>query len=105
MSDCQGSSTMRKNCENHEECMKMIQAVLDGSATDSEIEHFKNNIENCEPCIKGYELEKSIKESLQGKVEKKCCPGNTIDQLRLKLGISAVLFLGVMVHFSTFFCK
>jgi hypothetical protein len=92
--DCTKTSGNKKEkCENHEECMKMIQAVLDGSATETEKEHFKMNIELCTPCIEGYELEKSIKTSLHSKIEKKFCPKETIANLKLKLGLSAVVFV------------
>ena len=95
----------KEKCENHEECMKLIQAVLDGSASATEMEHFKNNIEQCTPCIEGFELEKSIKESLHDKVEKKCCPTSTINQLKLKLGITALIMIGLLLEFNSVFCN
>ena len=58
MAQCSGNVQMKEQCENHEKCMKMIQAVLDGSATEDEVDHFKSNMESCLPCIEGYELEK-----------------------------------------------
>lgn len=91
MALCSDNVSMKEECENHNKCMKMIQAVLDGSATPEELEHFKDNIEVCKPCIEGYELEKSIKESLQTKVEKKCCPSNTLNQLKMKIGLGIIL--------------
>ncbi|MCU0325696.1 MAG: hypothetical protein MUF45_10650 [Spirosomaceae bacterium] len=69
---------MKHQCENHAKCMQMIQAVLDGSATPEEVEHFKTHMHDCMPCIDGYQLEKSIKEAMQAKVEKKCCPQATL---------------------------
>jgi hypothetical protein len=95
MAECSGNEKMKKNCENHEKCMEMIQAVLDGSASPDEILHFKSNIEVCMPCIEGYELQKSIKQSLATKVEKKCCPQATIDKLKTKIGIALLLFFTV----------
>lgn len=97
MAECSGNVLMKEECENHEKCMKMIQAVLDGSATPEEIEHFKSNVDVCKPCIDGYELEKSIKNSLQTKVEKKCCPQNTIEQLKAKIGIGLLLLTGFLL--------
>ncbi len=95
----------KEKCENHQECMKLIQAVLDGSASALEMEHFKNNIEQCTPCIEGFELEKSIKDSLHNKVEKKCCPSSTIDQLKLKLGITALIAISTFCTCNAFFCN
>jgi hypothetical protein len=94
MAECSANTGIKKEqCENHAECMKMIQAVLDGSATIEEMEHFKMNIEACRPCIEGYELEKSLKSTLKDKVEKKCCPEKTIDILKSKIGIAVTLIL------------
>ncbi|MGL4631985.1 MAG: hypothetical protein ACRCVT_12350 [Leadbetterella sp.] len=105
MSSTGTKKEMKEHCENHEECMKMIQAVLDGSATEVEIKHFRENKEKCQPCIEGYELEKSIKESLQSKLEKKCCPQSTLDQLKIKIGITAVLLLSGFLSVHFFICK
>ena len=97
MAQCSGNHLTKEECENQEKCMKMIQAVLDGSATPEEIEHFKNNIEVCKPCVDGYELEKSIKESLKTKLDKVCCPQKTIEQLKVKIGIGLILIMGLVI--------
>ena len=73
--------------------MEMIQAVLDGSASAEEVEHFKLNMDACMPCIETYKLEKSVKEAMQGKVEKKCCPQSIVVDIRAKIGL-ALLLLG-----------
>lgn len=87
---------MKLQCENHEKCMQMIQAIIDGSATSDEIEHFKANMTSCLPCMEGYEEQKKMKEMLQGKVEKKCCPEATVRNIKAKLGIT-VLLIGCIV--------
>jgi anti-sigma factor (TIGR02949 family) len=88
MSNPQKVEVKKQHCENHQKCMEMIQAVLDGSASPDEIEHFKSHIDECLPCIEGYQLEKSIKEGLKNKIERKCCPQQTVDLLKVKIGIS-----------------
>lgn len=87
---------MKQKCDNQQKCMKMIQAVLDGSASAEELEHFKQNMEACMPCIETYKLEKSVKEAMQGKVEKKCCPQSIIVDIRAKIGF-ALLLLGLLL--------
>ncbi len=87
---------MKSKCENHHNCMKMIQAVLDGSATEEEIDHFKKNIDVCLPCLESYELEKSVKTAMQQKVEKKCCPTTTIASIKSKIGFTVVI-LGLLL--------
>lgn len=78
---------MKHECENHVECMKMIQAILDGEATDEEKEHFRQNMDKCIPCINTYHLEKCIKDSLQNKVERRPCPGNLVAAIKAKINL------------------
>lgn len=89
---------MKHNCENHERCMEMIQAVIDGSATPEELEHFKKNKEVCQPCIDHYDLESSIKDALHSKLERKCCPESTVAKIKSSLGI-ATLLLATLLYF------
>ncbi|TAE41717.1 MAG: hypothetical protein EAZ70_00260 [Runella slithyformis] len=76
-------------CEHHAECLKKIQAVLDGEATEVEKDHFRENMEECLHCIKMYHLEKCVKEVLQSKVDKKICPDNLLAAIKLKLNFTA----------------
>jgi hypothetical protein len=78
----------------------MIQAVLDGSASAEEVEHFKQNMDECMPCIETYRLEKSVKEAMVAKVEKKCCPQSIIVDIRAKIGMAFLLisFLFIEIH-------
>jgi hypothetical protein len=103
----ENSKPMKERCENHQKCMQMIQAVLDGSATDEEIKHFKDNFESCLPCIDGYHLEKSIKEALSKKMEKKCCPQATVVDIRARIGLMVLVagFLLVEVKLFQYFFK
>jgi hypothetical protein len=92
----------KQHCENHEKCMEMIQAVLDGSATEDEMKAFKANMSECLPCIEGHDLQKSIKEALQQKLEKKCCPESTVNKIREKLGIASVLLIFAALQVTVF---
>ena len=76
---------MKTQCEHHAECMKSIQAILDGEATEMQKEHFRLNMDQCLPCIEIYRLEKCVKESLQSKVSKIPCPENLIATIRTKI--------------------
>ena len=94
---------MKQKCENQQKCMKMIQAVLDGSATAEEVEHFKQNMEACMPCIETYKLEKSMKEAMQMKVEKKCCPQSIIVDIRAKIGMAFILLGFICVEIKLYY--
>ena len=74
--------SMKTHCDNQKECMKMIEAILDGEATEAQKDHFKQNMDRCMPCIKTYHLEKCIKDALQLKVPKKICPNDLIAQIK-----------------------
>jgi hypothetical protein len=76
---------MKDHCEHQADCLKKIQAILDGGATEEEMEHFRRNIDVCQPCIKMHNLEKCIKEALQGKIEKKCCPDKVAAAIRSQI--------------------
>ncbi|WP_063828377.1 hypothetical protein [Runella zeae] len=77
----------KEYCEHHTECLKKIQAVLDGEASEAEKEHFRENMDDCLHCIKMYHLEKCVKEALQAKVDKRLCPDNLIATIKSKLNI------------------
>lgn len=76
---------MKQHCENHLECMKMIQMILDGEADDEAKEHFRLNMDKCMPCIQTYQLEKCIKDSLQNKVERRPCPDRLVADIKAQL--------------------
>jgi hypothetical protein len=75
----------KTTCEHQAECMKMVQLIVDGQASDEQINLFKLNMDKCLPCEKGYELEKCIKETMQLRLEKKCIPSNLIDCIKQKI--------------------
>lgn len=88
---------MKQKCEHHAECMKKIQAIIDGEASTEQIEHFKShNLEECMPCIEAYHLEKCVKESLQQKITKICCPESIIEAIKSKLSFATVLFILIL---------
>lgn len=77
----------KTSCENHENCMKMIQAILDGEATEQEKNHFRDNMDICMPCINEYHLVRCIKDSLCNRLERKTCPESLINTIKLKLDL------------------
>ncbi|GAA4446670.1 hypothetical protein GCM10023189_02080 [Nibrella saemangeumensis] len=80
-----GTAPVKTTCEHQADCLKRIQAILDGGATEEEKEHFRLNMDICQPCIEMYKLEKCIKEALQGKIEKKCCPDKVAAAIRSQI--------------------
>lgn len=75
----------KQHCDHQTDCLKMIQLLLDGEATEAQKEKFRLNMDMCMPCIKMYHLEKEIKDLLQGKMEKKCCPESLVESIKAKV--------------------
>ena len=44
----------KTSCEHQSDCMKMVQLIVDGQASDEQINQFKLNMDKCLPCEKGY---------------------------------------------------
>ncbi|WP_144080129.1 phosphohydrolase [Flectobacillus major] len=65
--------------------MKLVQLIVDGQATDEQIAQFKQNMDKCLPCEKGYELETCIKDAMKLRLEKKCVPTALIDCIKKKI--------------------
>lgn len=76
---------MKEKCEHHEECMKMIQMVLDGEATPEQIQAVSQNLGKCLPCQKGYQLERAVKEVLQLRLERKAVPLTLAESIRQRI--------------------
>jgi mycothiol system anti-sigma-R factor len=66
-------------------CMEMLQVILDGEASDEQKEYFKQHMDICLPCFKGYELDMAIKQL----VKSKCCggdaPSDLVEQIRISI--------------------
>ena len=62
-------------------CMEMLQLILDGQDSQEQREYFKNHMDNCMPCFKGYHVDMKIKELLKAK----CCGGEAPVELVTKI--------------------
>ena len=76
---------MKHNCDHQADCLKMIQLILDGEATEQQIDRLRNNLESCRPCIEMYSLEKEVKALLHSRMEKKCCPEQLIATIKARI--------------------
>ncbi|NDU98475.1 hypothetical protein GK108_26550 [Spirosoma terrae] len=76
---------MKEHCSHRKDCLKMIQLILDGEATDQQLARLKVNLESCQPCIEMYHLEKEVKELLTKRMEKRCCPEQLVATIKSKI--------------------
>lgn len=66
-------------------CLEMLQVILDGEASTEQKQYFKEHMDMCLPCFKGYELDMAIKQL----VKSKCCggdaPAELVEQIRITI--------------------
>jgi mycothiol system anti-sigma-R factor len=66
-------------------CLEMLQVILDGEASDDQKQYFKQHMNICLPCFKGYELDMAIKQL----VKSKCCggdaPADLVEHIRITI--------------------
>ena len=78
-------SAMKEHCNHQADCLKMIQLILDGEATEQQLARLKVNLESCKPCIEMYHLEKEVKELLTKRMDKKCCPDQLVATIKSRI--------------------
>ena len=66
-------------------CLELLELITDDEASPEEVKHFQKHINECLPCYETYNLEKSIKEMLQTKLEKKQVPDDLIKSIKFKI--------------------
>ncbi len=84
----QGNSGTEK-C-NDPRCIETLQLIIDGQAGPEDDAFFQSHIQECMPCYRKYSLEKSIKDVLLLKVEKKCVPSELINAIKEKIKATTV---------------
>jgi mycothiol system anti-sigma-R factor len=66
-------------------CLEMLQVILDGEASEQQKQYFREHMDICLPCFKGYELDMAIKQL----VKSKCCggdaPADLVEQIRITI--------------------
>jgi len=76
---------MKEHCDHRADCLKMIQLILDGEATEQQLARVKANLESCKPCIQMYHLEQEVKELLTKRMEKRCCPEQLVATIKSRI--------------------
>jgi anti-sigma factor (TIGR02949 family) len=84
-SSSSAKTEMKEHCNHSADCLKMIQLILDGEATEQQLVRVKANLESCRPCIEMYQLEKEVKELLTKRMEKRCCPEQLVATIKSRI--------------------
>jgi len=66
-------------------CLELLQLITDGEASPEEEKQFRTHVDECLPCYEAFNLEQSIKEMLQTKLEKKQVPEDLIRMIKRKI--------------------
>ena len=82
-----------KGCtsNNLHDCVKVvakIQLALDGALNTSMERDFLDQVEQCPSCLKKFDVEKSFKQFLVEKIERKSTNEDLANSIRKKLGLS-----------------
>ena len=71
------------------EVLKNLYLIVDGEATKEQEEYFNRHIEQCIPCLNSYSLEKSVKEFLNSRIEKRPVPQSVLDNIKSEIALIA----------------
>jgi anti-sigma factor (TIGR02949 family) len=67
------------------ECLQSLQMLVDGEATKEQESYFKDHLNECTPCYTFFNLEKTVKEVLQNKIQKRPLPPSLIENVKAKI--------------------
>jgi anti-sigma factor (TIGR02949 family) len=73
---------------NPHDCSSVIQRVnlaLDGELTQTEMQNFLGELNRCDHCLKTYNIEKSFKDFLISKLDRKMMPQDARQSIREKI--------------------
>jgi len=67
------------------ECLQSLQLLIDGEATMAEEKYYMKHMDECIPCYEFYSLEKTVKEVIQKKIEKREVPAALVQTIKEKI--------------------
>ena len=69
----------KKNCDD---CLKLLELILDGEASEEQKKAFTKHINDCKSCYEYYNLELTIKKVLKEKIESQPVPEDLVDSIK-----------------------
>ncbi|HPI79408.1 MAG: mycothiol system anti-sigma-R factor [Cyclobacteriaceae bacterium] len=63
-------------------CLEMLEAILDGDATEEQQEYFREHMDECIPCYKSHAIEMQIKQLIKSKCCGKHVPPDLVERIR-----------------------
>ncbi len=77
----QASSIPPVDKPGHDECLRILNLVLDGEATSQERQIFKQHLENCMPYFEIYNIDRKIRELIR----QKCCDKKLPEEVKQEI--------------------
>ena len=84
------SRYMMNSCAEEENCLKVLEVILDNESTPEEEEKYFQHVEKCWTCYQNYNLEKAIRELIRTRVEKKQVPQELVDRIKSEIEKSSI---------------
>ena len=76
----------KKTFSNHcDECLRLLELILDDEATEKEKESFTKHIENCKSCYEHYNLELTIRKVIKEKIESQPVPTDLVNSIKTQV--------------------
>jgi len=76
------SRYVMNSCPEEQECLKVLEVILDNEATPQEEEQYFAHLQKCWTCFQNYNLETAIRELIKTKLEKKQVPQDLVDRIK-----------------------
>jgi mycothiol system anti-sigma-R factor len=71
-------------------CFKVVEKIpqyLDGEMSEFEIPIFLEHVEHCHKCLEKYEIEKTFKDLVRQKCERKCVNAQQVNLIKNKISM------------------
>lgn len=66
--------TKNYECSDCKQCLEILSIVADEEATQEQLNFFNQHIVNCEKCMDCFEVEKTLKDKIKQRIERREVP-------------------------------
>ena len=84
------SRYMIDSCSEEQECLKVLEVILDEESTPEEEKLYFDHIQKCWPCFQNYNLETAIRELIKTKVENRKVPEGLVAKIKSEIEKSTI---------------